>query len=175
MIIKIGQVDYEASPSFMSLVNYRVEYGKSFFAEEKSFEGLVKMIYVSIVGKKPYYHNFLNDCRADSLFEATALYFIKALMKHEEQNKNKENTGEIMDEYKVLALCGIAHIQETLLYKLNFFQVLSVIGHYCDIKTGNQQSKEMTSTQRKALYGITPEKEKEIEEYMMKCGENDGR
>ncbi len=176
MKLKIGNNYYNASPSFMTMLKYRAEHGISFLDEQSvDKETLAKLIYVAIQGEKTYFHIFINDCRADSLFEATALMFYKRLLQRETQENNSQSSGEAVDEYKILALFSIANLPDSMLDTLNIFQIMSVVNHYCNIKNGNQQAKEMTSDERKSLYGITPEKEQEIECYLRNGGENIGR
>ena len=76
-----------------------------------------------------------------------------------------------MDEYKILALYAAAGLPERLLDELTIFNIADIIGVYYDIRSGKQHVRKMSASERKALYGITPERERAVEEYLKRGDE----
>lgn len=154
----------------MTMVKYRCEYGKSLLHESiDDLEVMIKLIYVAITGDKDYYHIFKNECLADNSFELSALSFYKELLLKDcpMQKTDSENNDNETDEFEILALCSIANVPDRLLDTLNIFQLVKLINRYCEIKNATPKPKEMNKAERKAMYGITPDKEKQIEAYLL--------
>lgn len=171
MILKIGLNTYNLSPSFMTLFKYRIEYGVSFFDNIFEKDTLIKLMYISIVSEKPYFHIFKNQCEADTSFDISASHFYKELLIKDRPKQSNVNEGSNkIDEFEIMALAIAAHIPEYLLNTLNIFQLTKIINKYCDLKSGKQKAHEMSSNERKALYNISPEKEEEIEQYILENG-----
>lgn len=172
MKLKIGDFAFEASPSFLTLVRYRAEYGTSFLEDITKggdpFELFVRLLYEAIRGKRPYFHSFRASCLADKNFSASFNKFFRRLVLRDSAcPATEKRRGEPFDELELLAMCAVAQIPGELLDLLNVFQLSQVIGKYAAIKAGKQKPHELQEEERKALYGITAEQEESIEAYLM--------
>lgn len=157
------------SPSFWTLLRYRSEYGTSFLEEAQGSDMrcYARLLYQAIRGERPYFHIFEASCRADKTFLASAARFVRQLVRGGQKGSDAGKGGEgSADEFDILALCAFAGIPERVLDILSIAQVADVIGRYAQIKAGKQAPHEMSAEERKGIYGISPEREAAIEEYL---------
>lgn len=172
MRLLIHGTEYEVSTSFMTLLRYRAEYGQSFLNENRlDQEKLIQLIYEGLSGERPHYHKFRAEALTDGKFMAAAISFYNRLTKSNEKHAAKDAEPQDVDEYKILALYAAAGLPERLLDELTIFNIADIIGVYYDIRSGKQHVRKMSASERKALYGITPERERAVEEYLKRGDE----
>lgn len=168
MDIRINDKNYQITPSFMSLVRYRSFTGVSFLKTNGNRADEIRLLHESIVGDKPPQIDFFAACENSSDFDAVFTNFYHELFVKERPTiQNNDGAGDKeLDEFEVLALAVSCAIPQNLLELLNIFQLVALVSKCCDLKSGNINNGEMSAEDRKQLYGITPEKEAEIEAYL---------
>ena len=178
MKLKINRRFYDVSTSFMTLVRYIAMTGKSFIKasalESQTLGDLAELMYCGIdKNKRPSLEIFLRECEADVLFGTSAFAYQKAMFSPTQlrsygQSENEENN---VDEITILALWTIAGLSLELLELFNIAQVSAMISEVFKIKSGKQSKHEMSPIERKQMYGITKDREKQISRYI-RSGKN---
>lgn len=169
--LQINKHKYEVSTSFMTLVRYVAETGKSFIADKSQTLGdLAMLIYCGIQGKKPNLQNFFKDCAADALFSASAFAYLKEVFKPSQlrTTTQKDNLNSNIDELTVISLWTAVRLPFELLETFSLAQVSVLIDEALKVKNGGTQTSahEMTAEECKAMYNIAPEREKKISEFL---------
>ena len=168
MLMKIGAKEYNCSPSFATMVLYRADVGKSYFSEASAPERMIRLIYLSINEKeRPYYHQFVTEATADAEFPASALHFMQECTRGSNlKNIEYEESLPEIDEYQIVAMWTQIGLPPFLMEKLNIAQVAELLKVAIDFKNGDFGPRIMSAAERKKIYGITPDKEIQIEKYL---------
>ena len=173
MKLRINKQNYEVSTAFMTLIKYTSQTGKSFInSKSQTLGDLATLIYCGIKGEKPELQTFFEYCEADTLFSASAFAFQKELFKEsklrpiKKSGKQTDNIDNI-NEFTILALWFTAKLPFELLDMLNLAQISALIDETLRVKNGkSEEARELTNDERKAMYNITPDKERQISEYL---------
>jgi hypothetical protein len=165
----INRKKYKANASFLTLLRYRAQYGVSYLIDD-SDEKWPRILYIAISPECSYIR-FCKELSADSQFVLSALYLQKELLRCDrEVSIQGENHSKELDELRIVAMYAAAGLPSCLLGELSLFQVVDLILLSYNVKNGKSR-REMTGDERKGFYGITPEKEQAIEEYLREHGE----
>ena len=100
------------------------------------------------------------------MFETSAMQFYQR-MARVDHPRGGDGSGKI-DEFETLAVFAETNLSTDILKLLTIAQVAEVVGKSIDIKCGKLKSHEMSAAERRTQYGITPEKEQEIQAYLQK-------
>lgn len=172
MTVSILNKLYTVIPSFAALLRYRCEKGTSFLNDSEDKDAQIALLYEAIppYEKKPLFPDFAVDCNNTDDFEFCFGQYYRSLFAKERtpiEASSGESGSRQFDELEVLALCISCGIEKELLEHLSVFQLLKLISKCCSIKNGNAEPCELSSKESKQLYGITPEKDAEIEAFLI--------
>lgn len=165
MTITIGDKKYKLNPAAITLIRYRIQFGKSFlnlYLSNDPFDELTQaladIVYVAIEGEKPPYEEYLELISADGTFLLSALAFQKLLLRHSDFNAPKSGGSggsADIDELQILAAVTVSGAPEYAVMEFPIFDLLKLVGNINDIKLGGAGKKyrKMTNDEMIALYG----------------------
>lgn len=165
---------YDASPSFMTLLRFRTQFDRSYLDGQHDGDDLVRLVYAGIAGEKPDFYTFLDSARADDTFAAAALQFRKQLLRPDGQQP--KSTGGERDqkeyEYAVLSMWASLGLHFPLLEELTLAQATRLMQTAIDMRNPKHRPQPMSKEQRSTFYGITPDREARVLEYLAQHPEN---
>lgn len=132
----IGGVGFALDPAAISAVRYRVTYGESIIAALSAcqtaheLEGLLlRMCHAMLpVADRLELPQFAKLARRDEGFFVRALQARDALLATDEHAPAvQEESGEVFDEYMVLALMAVSELDMSLLYELPLLHLVGVV------------------------------------------------
>lgn len=169
MYIKFSGHKFKCNTGAITPIRYRLKYCRN-VADDLVLDfkrAAYALIYLSIEStKKPSFEKFLQDARNSSNFEEQATRIIAEMFKSEPKNVRGKNQEEDFDEVDILALYGELNLPEFLLNEASLPQIGYIINRYYNLKNKKDKPKMATNEEIKAFYGITPEREKKIIEYL---------
>lgn len=169
----MGGVFYDASPSFMTLLRYRLMFDESYLTghNDDLRSRLIDLVYAGIKGDKPDYYTFVDEARVEKGFMTAAHQFSKKLLRSDyktppKQRNNDEGTTTKEYEYAVLSAWAAQGLYFPLLEEMTLSQATHLMQVCVDVKNPQKRAKPMTKEQRAQFYGITPDREAAVLEYL---------
>lgn len=168
MRIKVGGTYYDASPAFMTLLRFRAQFDRSYLAGQHEDDDLVRMVYAGITGEKPDFYTFFDEACADDTFAAAALQFRRQLLRPDgPQPKPTGGEQEQKEyEYAVLSVWASLGLYFPLLEELTLAQATRLMQTAIDMRNPKRRPQPMSKEQRSTFYGITPDREARVLEYL---------
>lgn len=168
MRIKVGGTYYDASPSFMTLLRFRAQFDRSYLAGQHEDDDLVRLVYAGITGEKPDFYTFFDEAYADDTFAAAALQFRRQMLRPDgPQPKSTDGEqGKKEYEYAVISVWASLGLYFPLLEELTLAQATRLMQTAIDMRNPKRRPKPMSREQRATFYGITPDREARVLEYL---------
>ena len=168
MRIKVGGTYYDASPSFMTLLRFRAQFDRSYLAGQHEDDDLVRLVYAGISGDKPDFYTFLDGTRTESTFRIAATQFRRLLLRPDgPTHKNTRETEPKKEyEYAVLSVWASLGLYFPLLEELTLAQATRLMQTAIDMRNPKRRPQPMSKEQRSTFYGITPDREARVLEYL---------
>lgn len=168
MRIKVGGTYYNASPSFMTLLRFRAQFDRSYLAGQHDDDDLVRLVYAGITGDKPDYDTFFDAVCIESTFAAAATQFRRQLLRPDGPRPNPTSTEQEQKEYEyaVLSVWASLGLYFPLLEELTIAQATRLMQTAIDMRNPKRRPQLMSKEQRATFYGITPDREARVLEYL---------
>lgn len=158
----LGGASYELDPAAISAIRYRAEYGDSIVNHlattqtTEEFEGhLLRMCHCMIPeANRPELLDFARQARRDGEFLLKAMVARDALWAVDPRwDGGKDQGGEPLDEYSVLALMAMANIDMRLIFELPIMHIVAIAGRRKTASDpGYVEYREMTPEEMSELY-----------------------
>lgn len=171
MMIRVGGVLYSASPSFLTILRYRLMFDQSYLEGQGDGDELIGLVYVAIDGDKPDYYTFRDKARSDRDFWTAARSFRQQLLRTDgpmrmAKTSSDEAATKTEYEYTVVSVWAMYGLPHQLLGEMTLAQATRLMQTYIDIKNPEDRPKPMSREQRTAFYGISPDREAQVLEYL---------
>lgn len=168
MRIKVGGTYYDASPSFMTLLRFRAQFDRSYLAGQHEDDDLVRLVYAGITGDKPDYNTFFDAACMESTFAAAAMQFRRRLLRPDGPQPKATSPEQEKKEYEyaVLSVWASLGLYFPLLEELTIAQATRLMQTAIDMRNPKRRPQPMSKEQRSTFYGITPDREARVLEYL---------
>lgn len=158
----------------MTLLRYRLLFDESYLTgqSDELRSRLIGLVYAGIRGEKPDFYTFADKARAEKGFMTAAHQFSKQLLRSDYANppKQGEEDGTAIKEYEyaVLSAWAAQGLYFPLLEEMTLSQATHLMQVCTEMKNPKKRAKPMTKEQRAQFYGITPDREAAVLEYLKK-------
>lgn len=153
----------------MTLLRFRARFDRSYLAGQQEEDDTARLVYAGIVGDKPDFDTFLEQSHAESTFRFAAAQFRRLLLRPDGLTPRGASDAEPQKEYEyaVLGAWASLGLHFPLLEELTLAQATHLMGTVIDMRNPKRRPQPMTREQRGTFYGITPDREARVREYLV--------
>lgn len=160
--LEIGGIKITLDPAAVSAIRYRMEYGDSIINHlgvcktlEEAEGLLLRMCHCMVPeANRPELLTLAGLARKDGAFFRKAIMARDALLANDPQwHGGEAHDGEPFDEYRVLALMAVAHIDMALIYELPIMHLVGIVGRYFEAQDPERTTyHKMDDREMKLMY-----------------------